>query len=543
MDGIPPLAVQLLHNRGITDPAQVQAFLDIDECLQGDPFILPDMEKAVARIYSALLRGEIIAIYGDFDADGICGTVLLTQSLSHLGGNIIPYIPHRIKEGYGLNPESLEDLRQQGVTLVITVDCGISNVTEAEYAQRIGLDIIITDHHSIINTLPPAVAVIDPKRADSNYPFSQLAGVGVAFKLIQGLLRTLGKEEELHDLLDLVALGTVADVVPMLGENRYLVQRGLEAMSETRRLGLREMVHLAGLSLDDLDTEHISWVLAPRLNAPGRLDYAHTSYRLLVTDSPDEACHLAQELEQKNIQRQRLTEEFLTKAKEQLSPRGLEAPLLMVGGEDYPPGVAGLIAGRLVSEFYRPALVFEQGPSVSVGSARSITEFNVVAALEECQDLLLRFGGHPMAAGFSLPNENLTQFQDRLFSIAADKLSDVELYPFLNIDAEISLSAINAETFQLIERFAPFGSDNPLPCFLSSCVKVIDCRTVGSESRHLKLKLRYRDIVWRGIGFNLGNLAVEVTPEIDIVYNLKIDEWCGESMLVLNILDFAPASH
>jgi single-stranded-DNA-specific exonuclease len=248
MDGIPPLAVQLLHNRGITDPAQVQAFLDIDEGLQGDPFMLPDMEKAVARIYSALLRGESIAIYGDFDADGICGTVLLTQGLTLLGGKVIPYIPHRTKEGYGLNSDSLDNLRQQGITLVITVDCGISNVTEAEYAQRIGLDIIITDHHSIINILPPALAVVDPKRADSNYPFSQLAGVGVAFKLIQGLLRTLGKEGELHNLLDLVALGTVADVVPLLGENRYLVQRGLEAMSETRRLGLREMVHLAGLS-------------------------------------------------------------------------------------------------------------------------------------------------------------------------------------------------------------------------------------------------------------------------------------------------------
>ncbi|MGW8181524.1 MAG: single-stranded-DNA-specific exonuclease RecJ, partial [bacterium] len=313
MDGLPPFAIQLLYNRGITDPAQVEAFLGIDECLQGDPFLLPDMDKAVARIYRALLGGESIAIYGDFDADGICGTVLLTQGLSFLGGKTIPYIPHRTKEGYGLNSASLESLRQQGISLVITVDCGISNVTEVEYAHRKGLEIIITDHHSITNALPPALAVVDPKRADSNYPFSQLAGVGVAFKLLQALLRTLGKEEQLHELLDLVALGTVADVVPLVGENRYLVHRGLEAMSETNRLGLREMVHLAGLSLADLDTGRISWVLAPRLNAPGRLDYAHSSYRLLVTDSPEEARHLAQELDQKNLQRQRLTEEFLAK--------------------------------------------------------------------------------------------------------------------------------------------------------------------------------------------------------------------------------------
>jgi single-stranded-DNA-specific exonuclease len=540
--GLPPLVNQLLYNRGIAESVQAEAFLGVGEYLQGNPFLLPDMDKAVARVYHALLGGESIAIYGDFDADGICGTVLLTQGLSLLGGKTTPYIPHRIKEGYGLNLASLESLRQQGITLVITVDCGISSVTEVERAQRKGLDIIITDHHSIPNTLPPALAVVDPKRADSTYPFSQLSGVGVAFKLIQGLFQTLGKKEPLQELLDLVALGTVADVVPLVGENRYLVQQGLEALSKTRRLGLQEMVHLAGLSLAGLDTEHISWILAPRLNAPGRLDYALPSYRILVTDSPEEARYLAQELEQKNTQRQRLTEEFLAKAKEQLSLRGLDSPLLIVGGEDYPLGVVGLIAGRLAGEFYRPAIVFELGQNISSGSARSIAEFDITAALGECQDLLLRFGGHPMAAGFSLPTENLIQFQERLLSIAADQLSGMELYPFLSIDVEIPLSAINGETFKLMERFAPFGNGNPVPCFLSPGVKVIDCRPVGSQSQHLKLKLRQGDIVWRGIGFDLGNLATEVAPEIDIVYNLTIDQWRGESMLALNILDFAPAS-
>ena len=542
MDGIPPLAVQLLYNRGITDLAQAEAFLGIEECLQGDPFLLPDMEKAVARIYHALLGDESIAIYGDFDADGICGTVLLTQGLSLLGGKTTPYIPHRIKDGYGLNSASLESLRQQGITLVITVDCGISNVAEVEHAQRKGLDVIITDHHSISHTLPPALAVVNPKRADSSYPFSQLAGVGVAYKLLLGLFRTLGKEEPLQELLDLVALGTVADMVPLVGENRYLVKRGLVAMSKTCRLGLREMVHHAGLQLASLDAEHISWVLAPRLNAPGRLDCALPSYRLLVTDSPEEAFNLAQELEQKNTQRQRLTEEFFTKAKEQLFLRGLDPSLLMVGGEDYPQGVTGLIAGRLAGEFYRPAVVFQQGRSISIGSARSIADFDIAAALEECQYLLLRSGGHPMAAGFSLLTENLVQLQERLFSIAADQLSGVELYPFLSIDVEMPLSAINGETFKLVERFAPFGNGNPLPCFLSPGVKVIECNPVGSESRHLKLKLRQGDIVWRGIGFNLGNLVADVTTEIDIVYNLTIDQWRGESTLALNILDFAPAS-
>lgn len=538
--GLPPLATQLLHNRGITDPTQAKAFLNIEESLQGNPFLLPDMEKAVGRVYHALLVGESIAIYGDFDADGICGTALLTQGLSLLGGNTIPYIPHRLNEGYGLNLVSLESLRQQGVTLVITVDCGIGDIHEVEHAQRKGLDIIITDHHSLTHILPSALATINPKRESSAYPFYQLAGVGVAFKLLQALFQTLGRKEPLDKFLDIVALGTVADMVPLVGENRYLVKRGLEALSKTQRLGLQEMAHIAGLQLGNLDTEHISWVLAPRLNAPGRLDHALAGYRLLVTDSPDEARQLAQELEEKNTQRQRLTEESLAKAREQLSISGVDSPLLIVGGEDYPPGIAGLIAGKLAEEFYRPVIVLRQGRDISGGSARSIPEFDIVAALRECQDILLRFGGHPMAAGFALPNKNLTQFQQRLLHIAAERLSGVDLHPFLTIEADMPLSAINGEVFKLVERFAPFGSGNPLPVFLSRGVKVVDCHPVGNGSQHLRLKLRQGEIMWRGIGFDLGSLLAEVTPQIDLVYNLAVDQWGAEEMLELHILDFAP---
>lgn len=540
--GLPPLAAQLLYNRGITQPAQAEAFLEGDERLQGDPFLLPDMERAVARLYQALLGGESIAIYGDFDADGICGIALLTRGLALLDGKTTYYIPHRIEEGYGLNSASLESLRQQGVTLVITVDCGISNSTEVESALRRGIDIIITDHHVTPPALPTALAVIDPKREDSLYPFPQLAGVGVAFKLLQGLFQTLGKEALLDELLDLVALGTVADMVPLLGENRYLVKRGLEALSRTRRPGLQEMMNLAGLSPANLNTEDISWILVPRLNAPGRLDHALPSYRLLVTDSPEEARHLAQELEQKNTQRQRLTEEFFTKAKDQLSSGEIDSPLLIAGGEDFHQGITGLIAGRLTREFYRPSIVFELGESTSTGSARSIPEFDITAALEKCQDLLLRFGGHPMAAGFTLPTGNLARFQEHLLDIAADQLSEVELYPFLTVDAEIPLSALNGEFFKLIERFAPFGQSNPLPTFLSPGVRVMACHPVGNQSRHLKLKLREEGIIWSGIGFNLGHLIGEVTSEIDLVYNMTLDRWNGQEMLGLSILDFAPAS-
>lgn len=540
MDEFHPLAVQLLYNRGINRSAEAEAFLRGDETLQSDPFLLPDMDRAVARIYQALMRDEKIAAYGDFDADGICGIAVLTCGLSLLGAKTTHYIPHRVNEGYGLNLASLENLHQQGVTLVITADCGISNYTEVDGARKIGLDIIITDHHVPPPTLPPALATVNPKREDSLYPFSQLAGVGVAFKLIQALFQTLGKEEHLEELLDLVALGTVADMVPLLGENRYLVKRGLEVLSRTRRPGLQEMINLVGLSPEDLDTEDISWVLAPRLNAPGRLDHALPSYRLLVTESPKEARQLAEELVQQNTQRQRLTEEFFCQAKEQIFSRDIDSPLLMVGGEDFPQGITGLIAGRLMGEFYRPSVVFEQGQSTSTGSARSIDEFDIIAAIKECQDLLIKFGGHPMAAGFTLPTENLASFHERLLRIAASQLSDVELYPFLTIDAQVPLSTMNGKIFKQIERFAPFGNSNPLPVFLSSGVRVTDCYPVGNGSRHLKLRLREGDIAWPGIGFNLGHLVGEVTSEIDLVYNLTVDRWNGDERLNLNILDFAP---
>ncbi len=540
--GLPPLAAQLLYNRGITEPGQAEAFLDEEEEFQADPFLLPDMEKAVARVYRALLSGESIAIYGDFDADGVCGTALLTDGLSRLGSMSIPYIPHRIREGYGLNTASLENLSQQGVSLVITVDCGISDLSEVEYARTKGLDLIITDHHSVSQGLPRALAVVNPKRADSAYPFPGLAGVGVAFKLLQALFLNIGRGEVLEDMFDLVAIGTVADMVPLVGENRYLVKRGLKALSNTRRCGLREMLRIAGLKSKALDSHHISWVIAPRLNAPGRLDDAVASYRLLVTDSPEEAQQMAHELEVTNAERQRLTSEFFARAKEELSAGGVDTPFLMVGGEDYPPGVAGLIAGKLVEEFYRPAAVLEVGQDATRGSARSIPEFDMVAALAECSEVLLRFGGHPMAAGFALQNENLSRFQQCLVDLAASQLSTVDLQPSLTVEVDVPLSAINGEVFKLVERFAPFGTGNPVPVFLSRNVQVADCRAVGNGARHLKLKLSQGGIVWPGIGFDLGHLAAEVTPEIDITYSLTVDRWNGEDTLALSVLDFAPAA-
>jgi len=533
---------QLLYNRGVTDPAQIESFLAVDERLLNDPFMLPDMDKAVARIYRALLSGEAIAIYGDFDADGVTATTLLIEGLSSLGGHVIPYIPHRAEEGFGVNDAALARLSQQGISLVVTVDCGITATDEVEVAHQLGLDIVITDHHTVPPQIPSAIAVIDPKRADSRYPFPDLAGVGVAYKLIQALYRSLGRDCDMATFLDLVALGTVADMVSLLGENRYLVKHGLAALHTTKRPGLKELARCAGIPLSSIDTEIISWVLAPRINAAGRLDHAGIGYHLLTISSSEEAQMLASLLERKNADRQRLTEEILLRAREQISTTSTDSPILIVGGEDFHSGVVGVVASRLVDEFYRPVIVFERSIDWSRGSARSIPGFDIVAALSDCSDLLSRFGGHPMAAGFTIATENLDLFKERLVEIASNEITSLDARPPISIDAEVSLSSLCWNTFKMMQQLAPFGHANPYPVFIARNISVAGYRGVGSKSEHLKLKLRSDGIDWNGIGFRMGHLIADVTPQLDIVFNLEVDLWGGGETLQLKILDFAPAT-
>ena len=497
------------------------------------------MQLAIARIYRALLSGENIAIYGDFDADGITGTALLVQGLSSLGAKVIPYIPHRLTEGYGLKTAALEKLRQQGISLVITVDCGITALAEVKRAKRAKLDIIITDHHTPLPEIPPAIAVINPKRADSTYPFSELTGAGVALKLLQALFQSLGRQEQLEELIDLVALGTVADMAPLWGENRYLVKQGLKLINATPRLGIREIIAQAGLSIGHLDAESISWIIAPRLNAAGRLAHAMTSYRLLMTDSPQEAQGLAIWLEEKNAERQRLTSKALTRAREQVLAQGI-SPLLIASDRDYPVGIAGLVASRLAEEFYRPAIVIRTGEQVSSGSCRSIPEFNVILALNQCSQLLSQFGGHSQAAGFILPTKNLPRLTQHLSELTTEQLAGVDLRPQLDIDAEVTLPELSGNTFNTIQRLAPFGRGNPQPTFLSRRAEVVDCHTMGNNREHLRLKVRQGNMVWDSVGFRLANHLAEISPHLDIVYNLEIDRWGGEERLRLNMLDFAP---
>jgi single-stranded-DNA-specific exonuclease len=539
VSGLSPLIAQLLFNRGLADPSHIESFISADSRLSGDPFLLPDMHQAVARIYQALLSGENIAIYGDFDADGITATALMVKGLSILEGKTIPYIPHRLTEGHGLKKAALEKLHRQGTSLVVTVDCGITGFAEVKKARKMGLDIVITDHHTPLEELPPAIALVDPKLPNSKYPFSELAGVGVAFKLLQALFQSIGKERQLNELIDLVAVGTVADVMPLLGENRYLVKEGLKLINASPRLGLREILIQSGLNIGSVDSENISWVIAPRLNTASRLEHAQPSYDLLMTDSPERARRLAVWLEQKNAERQRITTKAAEKAREQVLAEGI-SPLLMVGGIDYPAGIAGLVASRLAEEFYRPAVVVRVGKITSTGSCRSIPDFNIIQALNKCGNLFTQFGGHAQAAGFVLPTRNLPRLHETLLEIANTELAGVDLRPKLDVDAEVLLTDLGGDTFMAMQQLAPFGQGNPVPTFLSRKVDVADLRTMGTNGEHLRLKVRQGGVFWDAVGFGLGSNLAEIASPLDIVYNLEIDHWGGAETLRLNIQDFAP---
>jgi len=532
-----PLLIQLLYNRGISRPEDFPAFLASDRSLMADPFLFADMQKAVGRLYQALMKGEVIGIYGDFDADGITATAVLVQGLGLLQGKTIPYIPHRQTEGHGLTTQVLKNLYEQGVSLVISVDCGITDVAEVKRAKSMGLDIIITDHHSPLDEIPEAFAVINPKVNGARYPFTNLAGVGVAFKLLQGLFRNLGKEEQIDVVMDLVAIGTIADMSPPLGENRFLIKEGLKNINTSPRPGIRELINQTRLEAGNLDADRISWVIAPCLNAAGRLADGLTGYNLLITESDKEAQELALWLARKNEERQRLTTTTLVRAREQVIALGLP-PLLITADREYPMGIAGLVASRLTEEFYRPSVVIHMADTICHGSCRSIPEFDIIAALNKFSGYFSRYGGHAAAAGFTMPIKNLPQLENELSAMVAEKLTGVELRPHLNIDAEVKLSDLGGDTYPTTQMLAPFGHGNPVPSFLSRGVEMLERRTMGSGNEHLRMKLRQAGSVFDGVAFRLGNHQGEFASRIDIVYNLEVDNWGGKKQLRLNILDF-----
>jgi len=534
-----PLIAQLLYNRGVK-LEDIDLFLSADRRLEGNPFLLPDISQAVSRVYKAVLSREKIAVYGDFDVDGVTAIAILVEGLSRLGAEVITYIPDRVNEGHGLKISALEKLQAQGADLVITVDCGVTDLAVVKQAQEMGMDMIITDHHIPLGRLPRAVAVVDPKRKDSVYPYPDLAGAGVAFKLLQALFHKDSREKWLTRLLDLVVLATVTDLVTLVGENRYLVKEGLRELNNSSRVGIQEIVKLAGLKPGELDAEDVSWVIGPRLNAAGRMNNASISYQLLTTQSPEEARLLALELEEKNAERQKLTNEVLSRAREKLAAK-LHLPVLIEGDESYSIGVIGLVAGKLADEFYKPAIIINLGPEPCQGSCRSIAEFDIASALAECQDLLTTFGGHPLAAGFTVARQNLAQLEQRLMSLAMDQLGHLDLRPELVIDAELPLTVLAGDTFNLIQKLSPFGRGNPQPTFLTRQVEVIECRNFGNQGEWLRLKLKQGNVTWQAVDFESQRKREEIPSCIDIIYNLEKSRWNGEEVLGLNLRDLAPS--
>jgi single-stranded-DNA-specific exonuclease len=547
--------VQILYNRGLVDREEVDAFL-AGRVLLNDPFRLIGMPEAVRRTRLAIRSAEPIVVYGDFDADGVTATALLVQTLEAMRARVSPYIPHRVDEGYGLNCDALERIAAAGARLVITVDCGIRSPLEVAYGNRLGLDFIVTDHHAIGAELPPALAVINPKQAGDPYPFKDLAGVGIAYKLAQALIteekrhpivaESLGLTE--RDLVDLVALGTVADLAPLLDENRSLVQLGLAELNNSRRPGVQALLAESGVRPGQVDATAIGFVLGPRLNAAGRLDTAEISYRLLTAPDAWIAAPLAAKLGRLNVHRQELTAEKVALARELLPSDGIERYLYFVADGEFPPGIVGLVAGKLSDELYRPVLVAELGPQQTHGSARSIPEFNVTAALDECRDLLERHGGHAAAAGFTVRNERLAELRQRLEQIASNQLAGRELAPTLAIDAIAELSELDWAAAELLKQLEPCGYANPQPVFASFGLEVVDYRAVGRESQHLKLTVRdpsamgpQARVVRDAIAFRMGEWAGRLPRNVDLAYTFEINEFNDDAQLQLNVKDLRPA--
>ncbi len=546
---LPRLVVQILYNRGFTEPQEVKSFLS-HQWTQDDPFVMKGISEAVERLGLAIRNQEPIAVYGDYDADGVTATALMMQALTGLGAQVQAYIPNRFEEGYGLNNEALADLAGRGVDLVLTVDCGIRSVEEVNYGNSLGLDIIITDHHHVAPEIPPAVAAINPKQPDCPYPFKELAGVGLAYKLTQALLESnLANSRyrrfalQADNFLDLVALGTVADLAPLYGENRKLVHRGLLQLNQSLRPGLAALMQTADLKSRTISAGTIGFVIGPRLNAAGRLDSALAAYRLLMTHNELETIHLAGQLNLQNRERQKLTQETVEIARQAILADKGQSPLYLVSHPDFNPGVVGLAASRLTEEFYRPTLVAEQGAEQTKGSARSILEFHITDALDQCADLLVRYGGHAAAAGFTLENQNLPAFQERLLNIARKQLDVTNLRPTISIDGEVNLRAVRPDLVEAITALQPFGYGNRTPCFLTRNLIVKQRKAVGQDGRHLRLVLGDGHQTWPAIAFRQGHWVDQIEPsqQIDAVYNLEFNEWNGHRQMQLNIKDLRPS--
>jgi single-stranded-DNA-specific exonuclease len=528
-----PVLARMLAARGITDIEEAKTFLHGEKDHFHDPFLLDGMHCAVSRIREALHSGQLIRVYGDYDADGVSSTALMTYLLRRLDARFDTYIPHRVKEGYGLNVKAIDLAKQSGVSLIITVDTGISAREQVAYAASLGIDIVVTDHHEPPELLPEAVAVVNPKKPGCPYPFKQLAGVGVAFKLAHALLG-----EPPLDLLEIAAIGTVADLMPLIGENRLIVKRGLARMQRSDFIGIQALLAVSGISSKEVTATHLGFSLAPRINASGRLEHAGDAVELLTTSDKERAEMIAASLDELNKERQRIVEELTEQALHTMREEDPESQhsVIVVAGEDWNVGVIGIVAAKLLERFYRPTIVLSIDPATGLakGSARSIPGYDLHHALTCCAELLDHYGGHQAAAGMTVHRDRLDAFRSRLNELADEWLCEEQLVPVYQADAELGLGEVTVDFIRQIETLAPFGMSNPAPRFVLSDLHVTDRRALGRDGQHMKLALAAEAGLpaaasVEAIGFGRGSLLqhISATAKVDVLGELSINEWNG----------------
>lgn len=544
-----PIVLQLLQNRKIDTQVAIDEFFNADYIDDThDPYLLIDMKKAVKRVYKALENKEEVLVYGDYDADGVTSSALLVEVLESIGIRANVYIPQREKEGYGLNMSSVQEIVDRKFNLVITCDCAITNIEEVELFNKNNIDVIITDHHKEPETLPNAYAIIHAGlKRETKYPFHILAGVGIAYKFAVGILQSekchlSDKDKEIAEkwLLDLVAIGTVADMVPLVGENRTLVKYGLMVMKKTRRLGLEKLYEISGTNVEKINSTTIGFQIGPRINSAGRIDHANTSFELVRTKNLERAIEIANELNLNNRKRQDITNKILSQAKSQLDCVDKDTKLIWVYDKSWNLGVVGLVAGKLSQEYYRPSFVFGHDGKLWTGSVRGIDEIDLMEVITKVADKLERFGGHKSAAGLSVKEENFEEVRNLIEIDVRKRLKDLELSPSTTLDCEINLSDIDWDLWDYLEKFEPFGMENSRPKFLIKDCKINDISFMGKEDNHLRLQVDQFGTVKKVVGFSMSKNFVDIknNDKIDIVVELGVNEWNGNRSLEIYLLDF-----
>ena len=566
---LPGIVSQLLWNRNIRTDEAIDEFLNPDYGTDiHDPFLFKEMDRATDIIFAAIKENKKIVVHGDYDADGVCAAAIIISCLKKLGGKDVGvFIPHREIDGYGLNLKTVKYFEEQKVNLIITCDCGISNVEEVALAKKLNMQVIITDHHAVPIKPPLADATIHPLVPGEIYPDKGLAGGGVAFKLVQALLKKDRRQNaflpdgQTHEsfekwLLDLVTLATIGDMVPLVGESRTITRYGLTVLNKTKNLGLQKLFIISGIADENghpkrgsYDAFTVSYQIVPRLNAAGRMDHANTAFALLMADNAPEAERLAVQLNKNNVDRQQLTEQLVRQARQQIKDTDQKNnPIIFVLGEKWSTGILGLIAGKLKEEFYRPAIVMGQNNGEITGSGRSIPEFNLIAGLQSMPEVFSKFGGHPQACGFSLKNpDQLEKFKTTLLEKAQQSFDFTKLSPEIKIDAEVDLDEVNWKLFDLLQKFEPFGQNNEEPKYLAKELTIVGIDPVGQDGKHLKLMVKHNShIVRKTIGFGLGDPSrhpenwkelLHVGDKIDMVFSIGVNEWNGNRELQLTIED------